>query len=113
VAEVALDLAVDHIDRARRMLDGKGASAIPAARLCLEAAAVELGEIAGDEDTDADIRLAAERCRAALSSHLLAADNLEAVGFGPTAVVEILVRGTAAGVEEIAASAATSTPGVR
>jgi hypothetical protein len=113
VAEVALDLAVDHIDRARRMLDAKGATAIPAARLRLEAAAVELGAIAGDEGTDPDLRLAAERGRAALSSHLLAADNLEAVGFGPAAVLEMLVRGAAAGVEETAAPAATSAPGVR
>jgi hypothetical protein len=106
VAEVALDLATDHIDRARQMLDGAGATAIPAARLHLEAAAVELGEIAADGEADPDVRLAAERCRATLSSHLLAADNLEAVGFGPAAVFEMLVRGATA-------PAATSTPGVR
>jgi hypothetical protein len=113
VAEVALDLAVNHIDRARRMLDWTGASAIPAARLHLEAAAVELGEIAAAEDADPDIRLAAERCRATLSSHLLAADNLEAVGFGPAAVLEMLVRGAAAGVEETAATAAMPAPSGR
>lgn len=111
VHEVALDLAAVHVDRARRMLDWTGATAIPAARLHLETAVDQLGAIAADLDADPGIRRAAERGRATLSSHLLAADNLEAVGFGPAAVLEMLVRGAAAGAEETAA-AATPTSSV-
>jgi hypothetical protein len=105
VRDRALDLAAADIDRARRMLDGSGAAAIPAARRHLEAATARLGPVAADDHVDADVRRAAERCRATLSSHLLAADNLEVVGFEPDAVLTMLARGATAGLHEAAAAA--------
>jgi hypothetical protein len=105
MSETALELAADDIDRARRLLDWSGTAAIPAARLHLDAATARLGPLPADDGTDPDVRRAAERCRATLSSHLLAADNLELVGFEPDAVLTMLARGATAALHEAAAAA--------
>jgi hypothetical protein len=108
VVDTALELAAGDIDRARRMLDGNGVAAIPAARRHLEAATARLGPVAADDDADPDVRRAAERCRVTLSSHLLAADNLEVVGFEPGAVLTMLARGATAGLHEATGAASAA-----
>jgi hypothetical protein len=112
MADGIVDLAVDNevillaagdIDRARRHLDLRGAAAVDAARACLEAAIIRLRPVVADDDLPLTLRRAAERCRAKLSSHLLAAENLEAAGVSRAKVAMLLRRGTEAG--ELEASA--------
>jgi hypothetical protein len=106
VGSDVLLFATDDIERARRALDGRGASALDTARTHLEIAIARLGPVAIDDELPREVRRAAERCRATLSSHLLAADNLEAVGVEPDMVAALLRRGTEAG-EQDATSAFT------
>jgi uncharacterized protein (UPF0147 family) len=99
-----LRLAADDIARARRQLDLSGEAAIAAVRMHLEIAIARLQPVAIDDELPREVRRAVERCRATLSSHLLAADNLEAVGVEATMVVALLRRATDAGALEAAAA---------
>jgi uncharacterized protein (UPF0147 family) len=90
----ALRGAISDLQRARRQLDVHGEAAIGTARVQLERAIVRLEPVTTDNELPLDIRRAAERCRATLSSHLVAAENLEAVGVAPEQVTSILRRAT-------------------
>jgi hypothetical protein len=89
--------AADDIARARFQLDLHGEDAIETARWHLELAIARLHPVAIDDDVPRDVQQAAQRCRVTLSSHLLAVDNLEAVGVGPGEVATFLRRATEAG----------------
>jgi hypothetical protein len=89
--------AADDIARARFQLDLHGDGAIETARWYLELAIARLAPIALDEDVPREVQQAAHRCRVTLSSHLLAADNFEAVGVGRGEVSALLRRATDAG----------------
>jgi uncharacterized protein (UPF0147 family) len=101
-----LRLATDDIAQARRLLERRGAAAIDESRTHLETAIARLEPVATDDELPREVRRAVERCRATLSSHLLAADNLEAVGVETKMVVALLRRATDAGALDAAAARA-------
>jgi hypothetical protein len=72
--------AGDELRFARAQLERSGASAITTARGSLERAIALLGSASTDQDLPLDARKAALGCRVVVSSHLLAADDFEAVG---------------------------------
>jgi hypothetical protein len=82
------------VDRARRQLDMLGSDAIHAARIHLEIAVASLQPLTADRNVEKEVRRVAERCRATLSSHLLAAENLDLAGVPDEAIVELLGRAT-------------------
>jgi hypothetical protein len=93
--EVLLAAAAD-VDRARRQLDLHGDAGLATARACLRVAVARLRPIATRVDVRREVRRSAQRCRSTLSSHLLAAENLEAAGVGTAAVASLLRRATEA-----------------
>ena len=93
--EVLLAAAAE-VGRARRQLDLHGDAAVGMARARLRIAAARLQPVATGTDVRHEVRRAAARCRTALSSHLLAAEDLEAAGVAPAAVTSLLRRATEA-----------------
>jgi hypothetical protein len=84
------------VNRARRQLDMLGTVAIHTARIHLEIAVASLQPLTADTNVAPERRRVAERCRATLSSHLLAAENLDLAGVPDEAIVELLGRATKA-----------------
>jgi hypothetical protein len=82
------------VERARREIDTIGALAIPRVRTYFETAIARLGPLTASDDVPGDVRRIAERCRLTLSSHLLAAEDLEAAGMPLSAVAMLLRRAT-------------------
>jgi hypothetical protein len=93
--EVLLAAAAD-VDRARRQLDLHGDAGLATARACLRVAVARLRPVAARVDVRREVRRSAQQCRSTLSSHLLAAENLEAAGVAPAAVANLLRRATEA-----------------
>src|SRR5262245_56226219 len=91
-----LEVVAHDIDLARRLLDSHGPAGVESARACRESAMLRLGPPASTSDLPADAWRAAARCRATLSSHLIAADELEAAGAPRDTVVRVLRQGTEA-----------------
>jgi hypothetical protein len=89
-----LSRARSDVDRARRQLDLLGVAAIHPACIHLEIASARLHPYIAHDDVSQEFRRTAERCRATLCSHLLAAENLEAAGVPETAIVQLLRRAT-------------------
>jgi hypothetical protein len=89
-----LQAAAEDIGAARRHLELRGDAGISTARASLERAIALLAPASSDEDLPDDARDAAMRCRVVLSSHLLAADDFEAVGIERAAIVSLLYRAT-------------------
>jgi hypothetical protein len=87
--------AIAELQRARVQLDVYGPAALAGVRARLERVLARLEPVTADEEVPVALRRAVERCRAALSSHLLAAENLEAVGVAPGQVAALLRRATA------------------
>ena len=84
------------VARARRQLELLGVAGIHPARVHLETAVVRLHPYIARDDLPREVRRAAERGRATLSSHLLAADDLEIAGVPDRAVAQLLWRATEA-----------------
>jgi hypothetical protein len=89
-----LDRAGSDVARARRQLEVLGVAGIHPARVHLETAVVRLHPCIARDDVPREVRRAAERGRATLSSHLLAADDLEIAGVPDRAVAQLLRRAT-------------------
>lgn len=97
------------VERARRHVDLLGVAAIHPARIHLEIAAARLRPYVADTEVPPQVRRTAERCRATLCSHLLAAEDLEAAGVPDLAVARLLRRATEAFERAVAESAAGET----
>jgi len=80
------------VDAARREIEVCGETGIPAARALIERAIVALASATGDGDLPTSVRDAALRLRVVLASHVLAADDLEAVGIAKATVASVLSR---------------------
>jgi hypothetical protein len=91
---VAVRDALAELQRARAHLDVDGPAALVSVRARLERVLARLEPVAADEEVPIALRRAVERCRATLGSHLVAAENLEAVGVAPEQVVSVLRRAT-------------------
>ena len=89
-----LGRAGSDVARARRQLELLGVAGIHPARVHLETAVVRLRPYIARDDVPREVRRAAERGRATLSSHLLAADDLEIAGVPDRAVAQLLQRAT-------------------
>ena len=89
-----LGRAGSDVARARRQLELLGVAGIHPARVHLETAVVRLHPFIASDDVPREVRRAAERGRATLSSHLLAADDLEIAGVPDRAVAQLLRRAT-------------------
>jgi hypothetical protein len=87
--------AILELQRARAELDVYGPAALAGARTRLERVLARLEPVTADEDVPLALRRAVERCRATLSSHLVAAENLEAVGVTLEQVTSLVRRATA------------------
>jgi hypothetical protein len=82
------------IQRARQQLDLRGVAAVATARVHLETAVARLHPLVARDDLPLTTRRSVERCRALLSSHLLAAEDLEAAGVSTTVIARLLRRAT-------------------
>ena len=87
-----LKAAAADVGSARREIEVCGSSGIPAARALIERAIALLAPATGDHDLPAAVRDAALRLRVVLASHVLAVDDLEAVGIGRATVASVLYR---------------------
>ncbi|HKA04689.1 MAG TPA: hypothetical protein VKD67_10175 [Acidimicrobiales bacterium] len=98
-----LRVAVEEMGRACYRLDARGAAAVERARDDLEQAVGHLGSVAFDHRLPPSVRQRAQRCREALSAHLVATQALDAAGVSPTKVAGMLHRGAEMGAAEVTA----------
>jgi hypothetical protein len=82
------------VERARHQLELFGVVAVRDARMIFESAIARLHPLIANDDVPGDVRRSAERCRSTLSSHLLAAEDLEAAGLPQADVALLLQRAT-------------------
>lgn len=90
----ALAAAFGDVEQARRRLDFFGPAANTVAHHHLQTAIDRLRPLAADDDVPRVVRMVAERWRASLSSHLLAARDVQAAGATPATVTKLLRRAT-------------------
>jgi hypothetical protein len=88
-----LTRAGDELRCARAQLERSGASAIAIARGSLERAVALLGSASINHDLPVDVRKAALGYRIVVSSHMLAAEDFEAVGIDRETIASRLYRG--------------------